>query len=135
MHYKKLKIVQKQESSSNIVVHDLCVDNNHTYVSKNGIINHNSGISYNSSLTMMLSTAKLEDKESDKAAASKTGEFLKTGVMVTARPQKSRFTIPQKVKFQIPFFKSPNPYVGLEAYLSWENSGIVRGKMITLKEY
>ena len=133
--FNKLKIVQKQESSSNIVVHDLCVDNNHTYVSKNGIINHNSGISYNSSLTMMLSTAKLDDKESDKAAASKTGEFLKTGVMVTARPQKSRFTIPQKVKFQIPFFKSPNPYVGLEAYLSWENSGIIRGKMLTLKEY
>ena len=99
------------------------------------VVSGGSGISYNSSLTMLLSTAKLDDKESDKAAASKTGEFLKTGVVVTAKPQKSRFTIPQKVKFQIPFFKSPNPYVGLEAYLTWENSGILRGKMLTVKEY
>lgn len=135
MHYKKLKIVQKQESSSNIVVHDLCVDNNHTYVSKNGIINHNSGISYNSSLTMMLSTAKLDDKVSDKEASKKQGDFIKTGVMVTARPEKSRFTIPQKVKFQIPFFKAPNPYVGLELYMSWENSGVLRGKMLSQKEF
>ena len=135
MHYKKLKIVQKQESSSNIAVHDLCVDNNHTYVSKNGIINHNSGISYNSSLTMMLSTAKLDDKVSDKEASKKQGDFIKTGVMVTARPEKSRFTIPQKVKFQIPFFKAPNPYVGLELYMSWENSGVLRGKMLSQKEF
>lgn len=99
------------------------------------IVAGGSGVSYNSSLTIMLSTAKLDDKESDKVAASKVGDFLKTGVIVTARPEKSRFTIPQRVKFQIPFFKPLNPYVGLEAYLTWENSGILRGKMLTEKEY
>ena len=83
----------------------------------------------------MLSTAKLDDKESDKIVEKKIGDFTKTGVIVTARPEKSRFTIPQKVKFTIPFFKAPNPYIGLEAYLTWENSGIMEGILLTEKEY
>ena len=93
------------------------------------------GINFGSSVTLMLSTAKLDDKQSDKIAANKVGEFTKTGVIVTAKPEKSRFTIPQKVKFQIPFFKAPNPYVGLEAYITWENSGIMRGKLVSEKDY
>ena len=121
--FRKMKVV------------DLCVDNNHSYITENGVINHNSGIAYNASVTLILSTAKLDDKESDKIVEKKTGEFIKTGVIVTARPDKSRFTIPQKVRFQIPYFKKPNPYVGLEAYLTWENSGILRGKLLTQKEY
>lgn len=135
MQYKKLKIVKKTEYSLNKDVYDICVENAHSYVISNGIINHNSGVIYNSSLTMMLSTAKLDDKISDKEASKKQGDFIKTGVMVTARPEKSRFTIPQKVKFQIPFFKAPNPFVGLELYMTWENSGVLRGKMLSQKEY
>ena len=99
------------------------------------VVSGGSGIAFNASITLLLSTAKLDDKESDKAAERHVGDFTKTGVLVTAKPEKSRFTIPQKVKFQIPFFKAPNPYVGLESYLTWENSGIIRGKMLTQKEY
>lgn len=102
--------------------------------SKN-VVSGGSGIQYNSSLTLMLSTAKLDDKESDKIAEGKVGDFTKTGVIVTAKPEKSRFTIPQKVKFQIPFFKAPNPYVGLEPYITWENSGILEGILLTKKDY
>lgn len=94
-----------------------------------------SGIQYNSSITMMLSAAKLEDKNNDKAAANKKGEFTKNGVLVTAKPLKSRFCIPQKVRFQIPFFCKPNPYIGLDQYLTWENSHIARGTMLNEKEY
>ena len=137
MQYKRLKIVKKIESSYDKDVCDLCVNNNHTYISKNGIINHNSGINYNSSITLMLSAAKLDgnDKENDKLAASSKSELTKTGVVVSATPQKSRFTIPQKVKFYIPFFKKPNQYVGLDQYMTWENSGILRGKCYNEKEY
>ena len=99
------------------------------------VVSGGSGIQYNSSLTLMLSTAKLDDKESEKIAEGKIGDFTKTGVIVTAKPEKSRFTIPQKVKFQIPFFKAPNPYVGLESYITWENSGILEGILLTQKEY
>ena len=99
------------------------------------VVSGGSGINFNASVTLLLSTAKLEDKQSDKIAENKVGDFVKTGVVVTAKPEKSRFTIPQKVRFQIPFFKAPNPYVGLESYITWDNSGIMRGKLITEKEY
>lgn len=135
MQYKKLQILRKVESFYDKEVCDMCVKDSHTYISENGVINHNSGINYNSSVTLMLTTAKLDDKASDKIMEKKTGDFIKTGVIVTAKPEKSRFTIPQKVQFQIPFFKAPNPYTGLERYLTWENSGIIRGKLLMSKEY
>lgn len=96
-----------------------------------------SGIKYNSSLTIQLSAAKLEDKDNEAAAAQKQGAdtTTKNGVLVTAKPVKSRFCRPYKVKFQIPYFKKPNPYVGLEAFMNWENSGIVRGTVLTEKEF
>lgn len=135
MQYTKLKILKKVEYTSPKNVYDICVEDNHSYITSNGIINHNSGIQYNSSLTLMLSTAKLEDKEAEKIAEKKIGDFTKVGVIVTAKPEKSRFTIPQKVKFQIPFFKAPNPFVGLESYINWENSGILEGVLLDEKEY
>lgn len=101
------------------------------------VVSGGSGINYNSSVTLMLSAAKLNgtDKDNDKAAENAKGELMKTGVIVTAKPNKSRFTIPQKVSFYIPFFKAPNPYVGLDQYMTWENSGIGKGKCYTEKEY
>lgn len=101
------------------------------------VISGGTGINYNSSVTLMLSAAKLDgnDKENDKLAATSKSELTKTGVVVSATPQKSRFTIPQKVKFYIPFFKKPNQYVGLDQYMTWENSGIMRGKCYNEKEY
>lgn len=119
----------------NRTVFDISVRETHTYVSNNRIINHNSGVKYNSSVTIELSVAKLEDKENEKAASEKVGSnTVKNGVLVTAKPMKSRFCIPQKVKFQIPYFKKPNPYVGLESFLTWENSGVCRGTCYTNKE-
>ena len=137
MQYKRLKIVKKIESSCAKDVCDLCVNDNHTYISKNGIINHNSGLGYSASVTLHLSAAKLDghDKDNDKAAENTKSDLTKTGVVVTAKPLKSRFTIPQKVKFYIPFFKKPNQYVGLDQYMTWENSGIVRGKCYNQKEF
>lgn len=126
--YKKLKVIIKRPLGMRHV-HDLSVEKTHNYVTVNGVINHNSGIVYNSSVTLFLSAAKLEDKENDANAAKRLGANAtkKKGVLITATPDKSRFCIPQKVKFQIPYFKEPNPYVGLQDYMTWENSGCVRG--------
>ena len=113
----------------------------HTYSSMSFIpqisVSGGSGLSYSASITLHLSAAKLDgyDKDNDKAAENSKSELTKTGVIVTAKPLKSRFTIPQKVKFYIPFFKKPNQYVGLDQYMTWENSGIVRGKCYNEKEY
>ena len=96
-----------------------------------------SGIVYNASITIELSAAKLEDKANDAAAKARAGSDAgtKNGVLVTAKPVKSRFCRPMKVKFQIPYYKKPNPYVGLEQFMTWENSGVVRGNLIDQKAY
>ena len=137
MKYRKLKIVKKIQSELSEDVIDLTVKDTHNYVSANGIINHNSGIVYNASITIELSAAKLEDKENDTAAKSRQGSDAgtKNGVLVTAKPVKSRFCRPIKIKFQIQYFKKPNPFVGLEQFMTWENSGVCRGNLLTQKEY
>lgn len=93
------------------------------------------GIKFNSSVILMLSTSKLEDKESEEKAKKTNAEVTKVGVLVTIKPIKQRFARPIKVQMQIPFFKKPNPYVGLETYINWDDCGIVRGKALTEKEY
>lgn len=136
MELKGLKIVKKKLLGSKRVI-DLTVDDVHSYVSENGIINHNSGTKYASTVTLYMSGSKLEDKENDKAGAQKLGgsDIKKSGVKVTCAPEKSRLCVPHKVRFQIPFFKRPNPYTGLEAYLNWDNAGIMLGKCYTEEEY
>jgi len=47
--------------------------------------------------------------------------------------KKSRFTIPEQVKFHISFSHGMNPYVGLQDYVSWEACGIERGKFEEVK--
>lgn len=149
---KTLKVISKKKISNNSEnVYDIEVNHEHQYILANGIISHNSigeyvsrqiqangvGIIYNSSVTLELSVKKLDDKANDNAAGEKVGSntTMKNGVMVTARPTKSRFTIPRKVSFQIPYFKKPNPYVGLEEYLTWDNAGVCRGNVLEEKAF
>lgn len=114
---------------------------NHVYQSMSFIPQNiqamGSGIVYNASITIELSAAKLEDKANDAAAKARAGSDAgtKNGVLVTAKPVKSRFCRPMKVKFQIPYYKKPNPFVGLEQFMTWENSGVVRGNLIDQKAY
>lgn len=61
-------------------------------------------------------------------AQLKDGAGTKTGIIVTSTLKKSRFTIPEQVKFHISFAHGMNPYVGLQDYVSWEVCGIERGK-------
>lgn len=95
------------------------------------------GIAYNSSATLELSACKLVDKQNDQAAEKQvnSSDVIKTGVLVKIRPKKSRFVIPRVVSIMIPFYKKINPYFGLDAYMNWDNSGVCRGNIITLKEY
>jgi len=146
----ELRITSKTIIEEQTKVYDLTVSGEHTYFLKNGIISHNSndmfhpgpqqsgggGIKYNSSITLLLSTRKLEDKENDAAAGKNIGNTqTKNGILVSVTPKKSRFCVPNKVSFQIPFFKAPNPYVGLEQYLNWENAGVCRGNVLDEKAY
>lgn len=93
------------------------------------------GIKYNSSVIMMLTKSRLEDKESEEKNKKDGVDSTRVGIVITVTPIKQRFARPIKVQMHLPFYKKPNPYVGLEKFLSWETSGIVRGKVIYEKEY
>ncbi len=67
-------------------------------------------------------------------AQLKDGSGTKTGIIVTSTLKKSRFTIPEQVKFHISFSHGMNPYVGLQDYVSWEACGIERGKFEEVKD-
>lgn len=113
--------------------------NSHIYTTQTFIpqtvVSGGSAIAYNPSITLLLTTAMMDDKESDRLAERANAEVKKTGVVVTATPIKSRFCRPIKVRFQIPFFKKPNPYIGLDKFMTWENSGIVRGSFVSDADY
>lgn len=66
-------------------------------------------------------------------AQLKDGAGTKTGIIVTSNLRKSRFTIPEPVKFHISFAHGMNPYVGLQDFVSWEACGIQRGKLEEVK--
>jgi RecA/RadA recombinase len=66
-------------------------------------------------------------------AQLKDGSGTKTGIVVTSTLKKSRFTIPEPVKFHISFANGMNPYVGLQDFVSWEACGIERGKYEEVK--
>jgi RecA/RadA recombinase len=74
------------------------------------------------SLLSMLSTKQL--KEGD----------VKTGIIVKSSMKKSRFAIPRSIEIHISFLKGMNPFVGLEHFISWENCGVERGSVVTVKE-
>lgn len=113
----------------------------HVYSSMNmfspgNVVSGGSGVQYNASITLELFASKLDDKANDEASSKNIAKSqVKNGVNVTAKPKKSRFCIPNKVRFQIPFFKAPNPYVGLDEYITWENGGICRGNVLDEKAY
>lgn len=114
---------------------------NHVYAAIGSFFPHNEvsgggGIKYNSSIIMMLTKSKLTDKDSEEETQERgLDKHTKVGIVVTVNPIKQRFARPIKVQIHIPFYKQPNPYVGLEKFVSWENCGVVRGKCLSEKDF
>jgi RecA/RadA recombinase len=115
------------------------VINNHVYDSMSMFspkeISGGGGVKYNASIIFLLSKGKLEDAEGEKKAKEKNVDAVRVGVTIYVTPLKQRFAKPIKVQLHIPFYKKPNPFVGLEKFTSWEACGIIRGKTHTDKEY
>jgi RecA/RadA recombinase len=114
---------------------------NHVYAAIGGFrpgdeISGGGGTKYNSSIIFVLSKSKLSDKDSEEHVKNQgLDKYTKVGIVVTVHPFKQRFARPIKVQIHIPFYKKPNPYVGLEKFVNWDTCGIVRGNMITPKEF
>ena len=68
-----------------------------------------------------------------KAQLKEGNSTTKTGIIVTSNLKKSRFTIPEPVKFHISFANGMNPFVGLQDFVSWDSCGIERGKLEEIK--
>lgn len=68
-----------------------------------------------------------------KAQLKENGSATKTGIIVTSNLKKSRFTIPEPIKFHISFANGMNSYVGLQDFVTWEACGIERGKLEEVK--
>jgi len=118
--------------------------NNHVYAKIGSYIPGNEvsgggGIKYNASIIFELSKKNLADdkmkKEGEKEAKKKNVDAVKVGITITVKPFKQRFARPIKTEIHIPFYKKPNPYAGLEKFVSWNGCGIIRGKALKEKEY
>ena len=68
-----------------------------------------------------------------KAQLKEGSSTTKTGIDVTSNLKKSRFTVPEQVKFHISFANGMNPYVGLQDYVTWDACGVERGKLEEVK--
>jgi RecA/RadA recombinase len=114
--------------------------NNHTYATIGSYIpgqtiSGGGGALFNASIIFTLTKSRLTDKDSEDHVKKQGIEATKIGIVVTINPFKQRFARPIKVQIHIPFYKKPNPFVGLEKFVTWDSCGIVRGKMLTEKEY
>lgn len=92
---------------------------NHTYQTQSFISQQvaggGTGPEYAASIVLFLNKAQLKEG----------GE--KTGIIVTAKPNKNRFAKPNPIKFHLHFTEGMNRFVGLEQYIDWEDIGIARG--------
>ncbi len=113
---------------------------NHVYAAigsyiPGNVVSGGGGGKYSPSIMMMLTKSKLVDKDSEDHVKKHGIEATRIGIVVTLTPIKQRFAKPIKVQVHIPFYKKPNPFVGLEKFVNWETCGVVRGNMLTEKEY
>jgi len=95
---------------------------NHTYMSQGFIAQQiaggGTGPEYAASIVLFLNKAQLKEGTE------------KTGIIVTAKPNKNRFAKPTPIKFHLHFTKGMNRYVGLEQYATWDICGVARGTIV-----
>jgi RecA/RadA recombinase len=108
---------------------------NHTYLTQDlfpqTVQTGGEGLNYLASIIILLSKAKLEDKERDELSTGATGSII------TAMARKNRLAKPKKVKFEIDHSKGCNAYKGLEFFCTPENFekvGIAKVKPVVDKK-
>ena len=129
------------KSMLRIIIDDLgylgipLVATNHTYLTQDlfpqTVQTGGEGLNYLASIIILLSKAKLEDKDKDDLS---TGSI---GSTITAMARKNRLAKPKKVKFEIDHSKGCNMYKGLEFFCTQENFetvGIAKVKPVVDKK-
>ena len=116
--FKELKIVKK-ESAGVQTVHDICVPGPHHYILENGVVSHNSGFVYASSIVVAMRKLKLkEDADGNKVSDVR-------GIRSACKVMKSRYAKPfESIKIDIPWDHGMNPISGL--FDLFETSGVLK---------
>ena len=107
MSLKKVKIVSKRANGTN-TVYDICVPVSHHYLLDSGIVSHNSGFIYASSIVVAMKKLKLKEDED----GNKISEVR--GIRASCKIMKTRYAKPfENVQIKIPYEQGMNLYSGL----------------------
>jgi hypothetical protein len=102
----KVKIVSKKNIGI-IPVYDVQVETSHHYILDNGVVSHNSGFVYASSILVAMKKLKLKEDED----GNKVSEVL--GIRAGCKIMKTRYAKPfEDIQIQIPYETGMNPYSG-----------------------
>lgn len=82
------------------------------------------GLKYAASIISVYTKAKIT--EADK---------VQSGIILTSKMYKNRFAAPHTIKIHIKFQEGMNPYIGLHDFISWDDCGIERGSIISVKDF
>jgi hypothetical protein len=104
----KIKVIKKIESADVVDVFDIEVANEHHYILESGIVSHNSGWIFGSSIVVAMRKLKLkEDYEGTKTTDVK-------GIRAICKCMKTRYNKPfEQVELRIPWDTGLDPYSGL----------------------
>lgn len=105
---KPIKIIKKKINVEHEDVYDIEVDTDHHYLLENGVVSHNSGPIYASSIVLAMRKLKLkEDEEGNKTTDVK-------GIRAQCKIMKTRYNQPfTQVEVKIPYDRGMDPYSGL----------------------
>ena len=111
MSLEKVKIKRKQSIGVQ-PVYDICVPDAHHYLLDSGVVSHNSGFIFASSIVVAMKKLKLKEDEN----GDKTKEVL--GIRAGCKIMKTRYAKPfESIELQIPYSTGMNPYSGLFDFL------------------
>jgi RecA/RadA recombinase len=115
---KAIKLAKITENAEIKPVFDIQVEDTANYILKDGIISHNSGFIFASSIVVASKKRKLKED----ADGKKTTEV--NGIKADCKVVKSRFSKPfESVKINIPWDTGMDPYSGL--FEMFEKSGSI----------
>ena len=104
---REVKIKKKYENGF-VDVYDIHVPDVHHYILDNGVVSHNSGFIYASSIVVAIQKRKLKEDEDGKKVTDVRG------IRAACKIMKTRYNKPfETVEIKIPWDTGMNPYSGL----------------------
>lgn len=105
---KKIMVTKKEFNPEERDVFDIEVDEDHHYIIDGGVVSHNSGFLFASSIVMAMNKLKLKEDED----GNKISEVR--GIRAKVKLAKSRYAKPfEEVEIKIPYDSGMDPYSGL----------------------